>query len=366
MSAAPRVWDFLVPVAEAAFSKYVKGEVLLILGSGPHEFGMPGVAEPSIRLNTLDPAAFSLNVTDIDTGAGRNNVLHLAYNRSQDGNQEIPGEPSLSLALQSRIPISGQDHLGYTVDYTSADGTRNRRFLELDVNRVTDAARWSFDGEEIRFAPQLPLRLHTIDAARYSLYVTSIVAENVRDNVLFIGYNRLGAGAREVLSEPALSFQIESRYRTQGQEFMEYNIDYTSADGTLNRRFLGLVIDRATHVGTWQIGGAAIALGKGMNEQQFLFNPQGLRRTVIRNAGAANDLVQIGYDGGPLAPAAFQIGPSALGSAELEIRNRNLLQANELAVSIYGNYGIAGAKQVRVGAPDSGGGGFRTLIVPND
>jgi hypothetical protein len=366
VSAAPSAWERLVPVAEAALRRVIDGQILRISGSGPHQFGTSGVSEPAIKLHTLDPAAFSLNVTGAVNGSTRNNVFHMAYNRSQDGSQEVAGEPSLSLAIQSRFPMNGQDYMGYTIDYTSTDGTMNRRFLQLDVNRLTNAGRWSFDGEEIRFAPQVPLRLNTLDSARFSLYVSSIVNENVRDNVLYIGYNRQGPGVRELLSEPALNLQIESRYRTNGRELMEYNLDYTSADGAVNRRFLMFVVDRSTHVGFWSMAANAIALESDSNEQQFVFWPQGSRRTIITNGGQGNEVLQIGYDGGPLAPTAIQIGPSALGNAEFEVRNRNLLQPNELAVSLFGNYGVPGSKQVRVGPRDSGGGGLRVLVVPND
>jgi hypothetical protein len=366
MSAAPKTWEVMLPIAEAGIRDVLRANTLLIFGSGPHQLGTPGESEPSIKLATLDPTAFSLNVTDFLNGSVRNNVLHLSYNRAQDGSQETPGEPSLSLALQSRFPLSGQDYMGYTVDYTSADGLVNRRFLELDVNRSNHSGRWNFAGDEIGFAPQVPLRLQTLDPGRFSIYVTSFVNEDARDNILYIGYNRTRVGEPEILGEPSLSLEMESRFRISGEEFMEYNMDYTAADGLTHRRFLGFDVNRSSHLGRWAFAGAAIRLEAEINGEHFMFLPRGDRKTIIRYAGGANELMQIGYDGGPSAPNAIQIGPSALSRPEFEAKNLNLTNPGELAVSFYGNYGTPGLKQVRVGPSDSGGLGFRALVVPND
>jgi hypothetical protein len=254
-SLAPETWRLLVSVGEAA-GLIVQGAQLEITGAGPHTFGTTGIAEPAIKLRTLDPSSFTL-------------------------------------------------------------------------------------------------------------YVTSFEYDSVRDNIFFLGYNRRAVGEQEVLGEPSLSLELESRFRAGGKEYMEYNLDYTSADGTSHRRFLAFNVDRATHSGQWAYAGDLFRIERDMNEAQFVFFPKGNRRTFLRYAGGSNELMQIGYDGGPNAPDAIQIGPNALWNPEIQAKKLQATLPDELSVLLYGNYGTPGPKQVSVGAPNSGGPGFRALVVPN-
>lgn len=209
------------------------------------------------------------------------------------------------------------------------------------------------------------LKFKTLDPSSFTLYVTSFESEAARNNILYLGYNRTAVGEQEVADEPSLSFEIESRFRTGAKDYMEYNMDYTSADGQLSRRFLAFNVDRATHVGQWAYAGELFRVERNMNDAQFVFVPRGNRRTYLRYAGGDNELMQIGYDGGPNAPHVIQIGPNALWNPEIQAKKLQSTRPGELAVLFFGNYGVPGPKQVSVGAPNSAGPGFRVLAVPN-
>lgn len=212
------------------------------------------------------------------------------------------------------------------------------------------------------------LKLKTLDpSAQFTLHVGNIINQGVRDNILYWGYNTAGVGSTELLGEPSLRFSLESHYRTNsGNDLMEYNIDYTSADGTVARRFGGFSVDRTTHLGSWAFDGEMIRIEQNMNQGHFVFLPKGTRSTVFRYAGGQNELLQIGNSGGSYSPDMIQIGPTALSNPELRIKKVQLTRSGELAILVYGNYGTPGPKQLQVGAPDSGGPGFRALIVGND
>lgn len=209
------------------------------------------------------------------------------------------------------------------------------------------------------------VKLRTLDPSSFTLHVASFENEAARNNILFLGYNRTAVGEQEVLGEPSLSLEMESRFRTGAKEYMEYNVNYTSSDGQANRRFLAFNVDRSTHAGQWAYAADMFRVERNINDGHFVFVPKGNRKTAIRYAGGDNELMQIGYDGGPDAPDAIQIGPNALWNPEIQAKKLQATMPNELAVLFFGNYGVPGPKQVSVGAPNSGGPGFRLLLVPN-
>jgi len=98
-------------------------------------------------------------------------------------------------------------------------------------------------------AHQKGVRLNT-PGAPFTFFSTNIVSQTVRNDILYLTYNLLeGTTITKVVSaEPMLRFSIEANWRPPGGgNFMEYNLDYTSADGGTSRRFIYTLIDRATH-----------------------------------------------------------------------------------------------------------------------
>lgn len=173
------------------------------------------------------------------------------------------------------------------------------------------------------------------------------------------------------VGEPRLVWNVESNYSpSPGRNYMEVNLDYTDSSGTFSKRFLAFNLERNSPDpdGAWAIIGHSIRLENPGNQEQFTFvsSPADRRRTVFQYAGAQREKLQLGYDGGSLAPEAIEIGPSITTTPAVSISRAQTLADGDTAIVLLWKHGLTlTTRRVEVGPPDGGGPGFRVLRVEN-
>jgi hypothetical protein len=151
---------------------------------------------------------------------------------------------------------------------------------------------------------------------------------------------------------------------------MEVNLDYGDSTGTGWKRFLAFNLDRNVPQpdGAWAIVGGNIKLENPINQEQFAFrlSANDTRRAVFQYGGLGKRRLQFGYDGTWISPDAIDIGPSSLTTPELSVmRAVSLADADTAIVLLWRNGQVLQTRQVEVGAPDSGGVGYRMLRIAN-
>lgn len=137
--------------------------------------------------------------------------------------------------------------------------------------------------------------------APYSVHTSSLTNLGTRDDIGYFSYNVTPGttGVKVVASEPILKLGMESNYTSDGINYvMEYNLDYTSADNSTNRRALGYSIDRATHASVWSFGGVSYSFSKdgvGSNPM-FRLDLTNATNSIfeLRFAGSSNEILQFG------------------------------------------------------------------------
>lgn len=93
----------------------------------------------------------------------------------------------------------------------------------------------------------------TTTHAPFSLHAAEPTFNTVVDPVLYVAYNLTPGTTTTPIddTEPMLKWGLEARYNDGAAEWMEYNLDYVSADGLTETRFAAFAVNRGTHAGTW-------------------------------------------------------------------------------------------------------------------
>jgi hypothetical protein len=150
------------------------------------------------------------------------------------------------------------------------------------------------------------------ESPKFSIHAASAFFNDVRDDVLYFGYNVWGTGGQRRAGEPALWLGMESHYWNETQHLMELNLDYVSADGQTTKRFFAFNVDRETNQG-WSAFASQFRVEYEMNSEdfQFLTHP-GNRKVIFRYAGAVGERLQIGFIDNDSTPDMISIGPKAI------------------------------------------------------
>jgi len=201
----------------------------------------------------------------------------------------------------------------------------------------------SFMGDIITTGIEKGLRLET-NGTPFSLHTASADFNGVRDDLLFLGYNILPGMTNTKInsSEPYFVHTIEANYFNGVKNYMEYNLNYQSADDSTFVRPMAFNIERASHETAWKFvakggltGNGYFSIAGDRTSEQFVFRPNNsTRRMAFRYAGGSKEFLQIGYDGGANSPTAIMIGPSALASPELNIYNNKITTSSSVDIGI--------------------------------
>lgn len=153
----------------------------------------------------------------------------------------------------------------------------------------------------VQGASVAPIKLATGHAShRYSIHAANGDVGNPDSKNFYLGYNVTGLGLQEVASEPVLKLSWESQVAGGTNGFMEWNFDYTSADGLTTRRLFIATINRSTHLTTFDFleNDAVRVIGRSGISAPFKLhsavNGQAVGQVFEGNGGAVT--AQVGLD----------------------------------------------------------------------
>jgi hypothetical protein len=89
------------------------------------------------------------------------------------------------------------------------------------------------------------------------------------DQIFYYGYN---VGAINP-AEPILQWNIEADYDNGSARLMEHNLDYSDATGTVAKRLMSIIVNRATHVPSWSYFSDDFRINKDSTADNFVFAP---------------------------------------------------------------------------------------------
>lgn len=162
------------------------------------------------------------------------------------------------------------------------------------------------------------ITIYGTQATPFTIHTSYIDPFGTVDDIFYWAYNlQTGVTTGKVTaSEPTLKFAIEADYDLgDGRHFIEYNMDYLSADDNTNYRAMSWICDRDTQDSTWQMTFASLSWKDQPGNTWMLAAGTAASRKITVQAGSAQSgaltewlnsgngvMASVGADGSIITP----------------------------------------------------------------